>query len=81
MEITELVEQLEARVDRLKRLNRRLHQRMADLNVADSLLSDLLAVIHGDGGHYQAKHGTIKAVKDAIRIVRELRAECEDDGK
>lgn len=30
------------------------------------LLGELLAVLHRDGGHYQAEHGTAKAVKDAI---------------
>src|SRR4051812_12214021 len=29
-------------------------------------LGELLAVIHCDGGHYQAQHGDEKAVKDAI---------------
>lgn len=31
------------------------------------LLNELLAVIHGDGGHYQDRHGTPKAVQDAIK--------------
>ena len=29
-------------------------------------LSNLLAVLHGDGGHYEAEHGTDHAVHDAI---------------
>jgi len=32
---------------------------------ADVAVGELLAVIHGDGGHYQAEHGTAKAAKDA----------------
>ena len=32
-------------------------------------LLNLLAVIHGDGGHYTDKHGIDKSVKDAIIIV------------
>jgi hypothetical protein len=28
-------------------------------------LGNLLAVIHGDGGHYQQQHGTAKACEDA----------------
>ena len=28
-------------------------------------LGNLLAVIHGDGGHYEEEHGTQKAAKDA----------------
>ena len=39
------------------------------------LLSNLLAVIHSDGGHYQAEHGTEKAVKDAIEKYYTLRSE------
>jgi len=30
-----------------------------------NLLGGLLAVLHGDGGHYQSEHGTEKAVEDA----------------
>lgn len=30
------------------------------------LLSELLAVIHADGGHYEAEHGAVKSVADAI---------------
>ena len=29
-------------------------------------VGDLLAVIHGDGGHYQAEHGTAKAAAEAL---------------
>ena len=29
-------------------------------------LGNLLAILHGDGGHYENKHGTDKAVADAI---------------
>lgn len=35
-------------------------------------LDDLLAVIHRDGGHYQAEHGTAKAIEDAIAEVHAL---------
>lgn len=38
------------------------------------LLSNLLAVIHADGGHYEAEHGTVKAVTDAIEKVFEMKA-------
>jgi hypothetical protein len=40
--------------------------RWEDYAATDRLLGDMLAVIHGDGGHYQAKHGVAKAVADAI---------------
>ena len=33
---------------------------------AERCLGNLLAIIHGDGGHYQAKHGDEKATEDAI---------------
>jgi len=29
-------------------------------------LGNLLAVLHGDGGHYEAEHGTDKSVADAL---------------
>lgn len=32
-------------------------------------LSNLLAVLHGDGGHYEATHGTTKAIQDAIELI------------
>ena len=41
--------------------------------MSDSDLLNLLAVIHGDGGHYVARHGLEKAVEDAKRIVNRLK--------
>lgn len=35
------------------------------------MLSNLLAVIHRDGGHYEEKHGTEQAVKDAMTLSSE----------
>jgi hypothetical protein len=35
-------------------------------------IGELLAVIHGDGGHYQAEHGVQKAAKDALLKVIEM---------
>ena len=32
-------------------------------------LSNLLAVIHRDGGHYEAKHGLLKTIEDAEHII------------
>lgn len=32
-------------------------------------LGELLAVMHGDGGHYQEYHGTEKAIKDALGLL------------
>lgn len=49
---------------------------------ADHWLGELLACLHGDGGHYQGDHGMEKATKDAIsahyeqqKALDELRAE------
>lgn len=41
------------------------------------LLGELLAVIHGDGGHYQNEHGTEKAVEDARSEWYKLKADNE----
>ncbi|MBZ9807641.1 hypothetical protein [Mesorhizobium sp. ESP-6-2] len=40
-------------------------------------LGEVLAVIHRDGGHYQALHGDEKAVADAMEAVAALRTENE----
>lgn len=42
-------------------------------DVARARLSNLLARIHRDGGHYEVQHGTAKAVVDADEIVVEDR--------
>ena len=39
---------------------------------------NLLAIIHRDGGHYEAKHGWEKACKDGEIIVGNLRVELAD---
>lgn len=36
---------------------------------------DVMAVIHGDGGHYREAHGDRKAADDAINIIYKLRAD------
>lgn len=41
----------------------------------EGMLSNLLARIHRDGGHYEAEHGTAKAVADADDIVARIYAE------
>ena len=40
-------------------------------------VSNLLAIIHGDGGHYEGKHGTVKACKDAEGVVSDLRLKLD----
>lgn len=41
-----------------------------DLQAVDQLL----AVIHRDGGHYQAEHGRAKAIWDGMQVIHALRA-------
>ena len=41
----------------------------------EAALGNLLAVIHRDGGHYQAEHGTEKAVADAMEAISHERTE------
>lgn len=50
---------------------------------SEKMLSDLLAVIHGDGGHYEAQHGRTKSFNDAIRKVsnRFAALSCIANGK
>lgn len=48
-----------------------MHSHAAAQSAADHAelrthLGELLAVLHGDGGHYEAEHGTDKAVADAM---------------
>ena len=46
----------------------------------ESMLLNLLAVIHRDGGHYQAEHGTRKAVEDACKEWQRLILIAEKTG-
>ena len=48
--------------------------RIAALEEALQAGRDVMAVIHGDGGHYREAHGDRKAADDAISIVYKLRA-------
>jgi len=50
-----------------------------------NLLLNLLADMHGDGGHYALKHGVKKAVKDALEdfywmkgIIRNLKEKSQE---
>lgn len=56
------------RSDRLATLDAELETARAELRA----VGELLARIHRDGGHYQADHGTLKAIKDAEAKVIEL---------
>ncbi len=46
----------------------------------ESMLLNLLAVIHRDGGHYQVEHGTRKAVADACKEWQRLILIAEKTG-
>ncbi len=46
----------------------------AALATQPAAVSDLLAIIHRDGGHYQAQHGLDKAAREAEAIVQAERA-------
>lgn len=48
--------------------------KVEQLEKSHKYFSDLLAVIHGDGGHYQAMHGDEKAFVDAIFKLNNLRS-------
>ena len=48
--------------------------KVEQLEKSHKYFSDLLAVIHCDGGHYQAMHGDKKASIDAIFKLNNLRS-------
>lgn len=60
------------------RLGLELAKATAELAASRQQLGDLLAVIHGDGGHYMHDHGIEKAIADAesryLTMVDELAA-------
>jgi hypothetical protein len=47
--------------------------RNGNLENADRLLGELLAVIHGDGGHHRQNHGDDESVKAAFDIINDWR--------
>lgn len=51
-----------------------LKLKVEQLEKSHEYFSDLLAVIHSDGGHYQVMHGDEKASVDAIFKVNNLRS-------
>lgn len=50
----------------------------AERDESSRLLGELLAVIHRDGGQYQAEHGAAKATQDALAKLSSLRCELYD---
>lgn len=84
----ERVAQLEAEIVRLagcleranaqaEKFEREWYLRGDVLDTAEYWLGSLLAVIHRDGGHYEAEHGTARAADDAITAVHVLRGSLE----
>jgi hypothetical protein len=84
----ERVAQLEAETARLtgcleranaqaEHFEREWYLRGEVLDTAEYWLGSLLAVIHRDGGHYEAEHGTARAADDAIAAVHVLRGSLE----
>jgi hypothetical protein len=70
-------EMLDKRDDEITRLR-------AEVDALSHNLGELLAVLHGDGGHYRSTHGDDKATADAIKNIyadyletERLRAEIE----
>jgi hypothetical protein len=52
-------------------------EEIAKLQQQNFLLLELLATIHGDGGHYTALHGVEKSIEDAHTEVLTLRGQQE----
>jgi hypothetical protein len=69
-------EETPARLDLIKAALAALPEPMDE----ESMLLNLLAVIHRDGGHYQAEHGTRKAVADACKEWQRLISIVEKTG-
>jgi transcription elongation factor GreA-like protein len=51
---------------------------LAELEADKDALSNLLAVLHRDGGHHEGDVGTKQATEDAIKIYYQLRAELDE---
>ena len=51
---------------------------LAQLKAKEDLLGNLLAILHRDGGHHEGEVGTEQAVKDAMKIYYQLRAELDE---
>jgi hypothetical protein len=51
---------------------------LSELKKKEDWLSNLLAIIHRDGGHHEGNVGTKLAVEDAMKIYYELRAELDE---
>lgn len=56
----------------------KLVAKVEQLEKSHRYFSDLMAIIHGDGGHYQAMHGDEKATIDAIHIINNCIKEIDN---
>jgi hypothetical protein len=52
-------------------------QRIAELEPPAKWFGEVMAILHGDGGHYLARHGAEKAALDAVDKYHALVAERE----
>ncbi len=82
------ITRLEATIEDQSRGVDELHDQLDELILASRKLSEenqsfgnVLAIVHGDGGHYITEHGHRKASKDAIKIINTMRMELEDKPK
>jgi len=76
-EIARLTGCLERANAQAEHFEREWYLRGEVLDTAEYWLGSLLAVIHRDGGHYEAEHGTARAADDAIAAVHVLRGSLE----
>jgi len=76
-EIARLTGCLERANAQAEKFEREWYLRGDVLDATEYWLGSLLAVIHRDGGHYQAEHGMQKASGDAITAVHVLRGSLE----
>ena len=54
---------------------RQLEKEVKQLKAENQSFGNVLAIIHGDGGHYITKHGHEKASQDAIAKISKVRDE------
>ena len=66
------LEELEEKVASVGAYENMIHCREQRISELEHHLGELLAVMHRDGGHYQSKHGTDKAVADAMTVRHEM---------
>ena len=58
--------------DDLRMMDREIQRLRAELANKDQILGDTLAVLCGDGGHYRAEHGDIKAKEHGLKRYHDL---------